>query len=142
MSWKCAKALEEARQLLRAQRLAKRTRAGAACLPCRAKKARCSDYRPCARCKGTTACEDSGNLQSLLSTDHLGSGVSTAAIFSYSTSQHQGKDESSFHTAPLADSTHSTKAQALLLWHHRSELEMISASWTRPRDFFIWINRH
>ena len=46
--------------LLRAQRLAKRTRAAAACLPCKAKKARCSDYRPCARCKRNTtdACRD------------------------------------------------------------------------------------
>ena len=42
---------EEARQFIRAQRLAKRTRASAACLPCKTKKAKCSDYRPCARCQ-------------------------------------------------------------------------------------------
>ena len=37
--------------LLRARRMATRRRAGVACLPCKAKKARCSDYRPCTRCK-------------------------------------------------------------------------------------------
>jgi hypothetical protein len=41
----------EEKQLIRAQRLAKRTRASAACLPCKAKKIKCSDYRPCARCR-------------------------------------------------------------------------------------------
>jgi hypothetical protein len=39
--------------LMRARRLAKRTRALAACGPCKAKKMKCSDYRPCARCKGS-----------------------------------------------------------------------------------------
>ena len=42
---------EESKQLIRAQRLAKRTRASAACLPCKSKKAKCNDYRPCARCQ-------------------------------------------------------------------------------------------
>ena len=42
---------EDAKQLIRAQRLAKRSRASAACLPCKAKKAKCNDYRPCARCQ-------------------------------------------------------------------------------------------
>ncbi len=42
---------EEAKLLIRAQRMAKRTRALAACLPCKAKKSKCNDYRPCARCK-------------------------------------------------------------------------------------------
>jgi hypothetical protein len=37
--------------LLKARRMALRTRAAAACMPCKANKARCSDYRPCARCK-------------------------------------------------------------------------------------------
>jgi hypothetical protein len=41
----------EEKQLIRAQRLAKRTRASAACLPCKAKKVKCNDYRPCARCR-------------------------------------------------------------------------------------------
>jgi hypothetical protein len=36
--------------LLRARRLAKRSRAAAACLPCKATKSKCSDFRPCARC--------------------------------------------------------------------------------------------
>ena len=37
-------------QLMKARRLASRNRAEAACLPCKAKKARCSDNRPCSRC--------------------------------------------------------------------------------------------
>ena len=41
--------------------MATRRRAGVACLPCKAKKARCSDYRPCSRCKqsGKDHCSDS-----------------------------------------------------------------------------------
>ena len=31
--------------------MAQRSRAAAACLPCKASKTRCNDYRPCARCK-------------------------------------------------------------------------------------------
>jgi hypothetical protein len=37
--------------LLRARRMAQRSRAAAACAPCKANKSRCSDYRPCGRCK-------------------------------------------------------------------------------------------
>jgi hypothetical protein len=37
-------------QLSRARRMAKRTRTETACLPCRTKRARCSDVRPCPRC--------------------------------------------------------------------------------------------
>jgi hypothetical protein len=40
----------EAMQLSRARRMAKRTRTETACLPCRIKRARCSDVRPCPRC--------------------------------------------------------------------------------------------
>ncbi len=43
--------------LLTARRMAQRSRAPAACLRCKAKKVRCSDYRPCARCsKATPPC--------------------------------------------------------------------------------------
>jgi hypothetical protein len=47
-------------QLLRLRRLAKRSRAEAACQLCKASKLRCSDYRPCARCKkvGANSCMD------------------------------------------------------------------------------------
>ncbi len=46
--------------LLRARRLAKRSRAETACQLCKASKLRCSDYRPCARCKkvGAEICMD------------------------------------------------------------------------------------
>ena len=37
-------------QLVKARRMATRQRAATACLPCKAKKAKCNDYRPCARC--------------------------------------------------------------------------------------------
>ena len=37
-------------KLMKARRMATRQRAEAACLPCKAKKAKCSDFRPCARC--------------------------------------------------------------------------------------------
>ena len=36
--------------LARARRMATRSRAEAACLPCKVKKAKCNDFRPCARC--------------------------------------------------------------------------------------------
>lgn len=49
--------------LARARRLAARRRAEAACLPCKAKKAKCNDYRPCARCS------NSGNRE--LCTDRI-----------------------------------------------------------------------
>ena len=46
--------------LIRARRLAQRSRAAAACPPCKKSKLRCSDYRPCARCKksGLDVCMD------------------------------------------------------------------------------------
>ncbi len=42
---------EDAKQLLRARRMATRNRAAAACKPCKSRKTKCSDYRPCAQCK-------------------------------------------------------------------------------------------
>ena len=42
---------EDTRLLNRARRLAKRSRAEAACLPCKMKKAKCGDIRPCVRCR-------------------------------------------------------------------------------------------
>ena len=33
-----------------ARRMATRKRSETACMPCKAKKAKCNDYRPCARC--------------------------------------------------------------------------------------------
>ena len=44
---------DDAKLLLKARRMATRTRAAAACKPCRAKKSKCSDYRPCAQCKSS-----------------------------------------------------------------------------------------
>jgi hypothetical protein len=46
--------------LYKARQMAKRSRASAACLLCRTSKIRCSDYRPCARCKksATEVCID------------------------------------------------------------------------------------
>ncbi len=84
---KSARQLEEERQFIRAQRLAKRTRAASACLPCKAKKARCSDYRPCARCKSslTEICRDGENVTR---TEYVGSShVASALVQSPSISQ-------------------------------------------------------
>lgn len=36
---------------MKARRLATRKRAASACKPCKSKKSKCSDYRPCAQCK-------------------------------------------------------------------------------------------
>jgi hypothetical protein len=47
--------------LQRARRMALRSRAAAACLPCKSRKAKCSDCRPCTRCKkagGALICID------------------------------------------------------------------------------------
>ena len=54
-------------QLMKARRMATRQRAEAACLPCKAKKAKCSDYRPCARCSqsGHDKCMDVVAFQSV-----------------------------------------------------------------------------
>ena len=38
--------------LAKALRIAKRSRAEVACLPCRDRKSKCNDYRPCAGCRG------------------------------------------------------------------------------------------
>jgi hypothetical protein len=45
---------EDAKLLLRARRMATRIRAAAACKPCKSRKLKCSDYRPCAQCKTST----------------------------------------------------------------------------------------
>jgi hypothetical protein len=41
------------KQIARARRIATRTRSVMACLPCKIKKTKCSDLRPCSRCKAT-----------------------------------------------------------------------------------------
>ena len=53
--------------LARARRMATRKRAGAACLPCKFKKAKCSDYRPCKRCldSGSDLCADGSSARSI-----------------------------------------------------------------------------
>ncbi len=43
---------KDAELLQRARRMASRSRAASACLPCKARKAKCSDGRPCTRCAG------------------------------------------------------------------------------------------
>ena len=52
-------------QLMKARRMATRRRAEAACLPCKARKVRCSDFRPCARCasSGRADCETEATIQ-------------------------------------------------------------------------------
>ena len=48
----------------RARKSAMRTRAAQACTACKSDKARCVDYRPCARCVGTNnLCIDSVRLR-------------------------------------------------------------------------------
>lgn len=67
---KSERELEEERQYIRAQRLAKRSRAASACVPCKAKKVRCSDYRPCSRCKKNPgeSCRDFEDIPQIHST--------------------------------------------------------------------------
>ena len=52
-------------KLMKARRMATRRRAEAACLPCKARKVRCSDFRPCARCasSGRADCETEATIQ-------------------------------------------------------------------------------
>jgi hypothetical protein len=50
MSSKSAKTKEEYRRLLKARRMATRSRSEAACVPCKVRKIKCSDSRPCSRC--------------------------------------------------------------------------------------------
>lgn len=58
--------LNDRRRLVLARRMVTRTRAGAACAPCKLRRTKCSDYRPCARCceKQLDGCE---NMQGPLS---------------------------------------------------------------------------
>ena len=44
---------EEYKRLLKARRMAKRSRSAAACVPCKARKTKCNDFRPCTRCAAT-----------------------------------------------------------------------------------------
>jgi hypothetical protein len=45
--------------LQKARRMALRNRASAACLPCKTRKTRCNDYRPCKNCKtGNELCNE------------------------------------------------------------------------------------
>ena len=52
----------DAIQLNRARRMAKRKRAEIACQPCKFKKARCNDSRPCRRCLHSNVPEDCTNV--------------------------------------------------------------------------------
>jgi hypothetical protein len=56
----------DSRLLMRARRLAKRSRAETACLSCKMKKIRCDDRRPCSRClvSKISICRDAGSNQS------------------------------------------------------------------------------
>ena len=60
-------------QLMGARRNATRRRADAACPPCKSKQARCSDFRPCARCSqlGGKSCTDGVNKYSVRPTSSL-----------------------------------------------------------------------
>jgi hypothetical protein len=76
--------------LARARRIAKRRRSEKACLPCKSKKAKCSDYRPCMRCKesnGQDACTDglqSREIQTGEGSDLANSGHNVPAAFTNS----------------------------------------------------------
>ena len=75
-------------QLVKARRMATRQRAATACLPCKAKKAKCNDYRPCARCSlpGGDNCMD-------------GVGFWTESLLVYS-NQPRAQNSSSFAFSP------------------------------------------
>ena len=62
--------------LARARRMATRKRAEAACLPCKLKKAKCNDYRPCKRCldSGSDLCVDGSSPARSNSPERLESG--------------------------------------------------------------------
>ena len=67
--------------LARARRMANRTRAETACLPCKAKKAKCNDYRPCKRCldSGRDLCIDGSSSPRENSPPALGMMCSTVS---------------------------------------------------------------
>jgi hypothetical protein len=69
--------------LQRARRMAQRSRAASACLSCKASKARCSDYRPCARCKkagGTGVCTDPQKEQPKVSLNGWSASIDTFEV--------------------------------------------------------------
>jgi hypothetical protein len=51
-----ADAMTDTKILMRARRLATRSRAETACAPCKAKKTKCSDTRPCSKCTDKVMC--------------------------------------------------------------------------------------
>ena len=69
--------------LQRARRMALRSRAAMACPPCKASKTRCSDGRPCARCKkaGNEFCTDT---QSVPRSTSLDTSLSSTAVYDLS----------------------------------------------------------
>ena len=86
---------QDALLLMRARRLALRSRADVACLPCKSRKAKCSDFCPCSRCvnyeradtcidgssasrSNTRPIQDSANTTSLQTTSFAAIGTSLA----------------------------------------------------------------
>ena len=73
-------------QLMKARRMATRRRAEAACIPCKIRKSRCNDYRPCARCthSGRRDCVDGAELDPVRPTSSLLGGDFAASWLDHS----------------------------------------------------------
>jgi hypothetical protein len=101
---------EEAKQLIRAQRLAKRTRASAACLPCKAKKAKCNDYRPCARCQRSPGEECIDENPEITSTMYPANLTGAFGVSGFNVSTHEARP---FQVAAVSDAPRSGHSDAL-----------------------------
>lgn len=99
-----------------ARKIAKRKRASVACASCKISKARCSDYRPCARCKDHgTNCLDALQFDNRESS-HRSNGGSTSDFGPAAWSQRQTLEltHQMFHpTPPGAVTFHAAFLEAL-----------------------------
>jgi hypothetical protein len=119
---------DEAKQLIRAQRLAKRSRASAACLPCKAKKARCNDYRPCARCQrspGEVCIDDNPEITSSM--------YHALMMRASSASSNQGSMpvRRSFHAAIVPDSSQNGNSDAFASFASTFGYHVNGSTWAR-----------
>ena len=106
----------DAIQLNRARRMAKRTRTEAACRPCKSKRARCSDARPCPRCVESyteAECVNAGGGRSLVNPpdrDTRGSNKRSASSCSEAHSATLGDSPPIAAADPVAHTSKSTQA--------------------------------
>ena len=129
--------------LQRARRMAQRSRAATACLPCKAGKARCNDYRPCARCKkagGTEICSDPQSTSQTTCLETIGSNsVSKSSLHPSMTRVELDSDEYQPFTRASTFppfSTYSTNVHPEAQYSWKDSIGLARGEDTRPYGAF------